>query len=110
MGRQLARMALAGLPRGGGDGDAIRMGILHIMRENGIREGHRPVTNPSASLSLPAHASLPLGLSCAPAPHSASLSAHAAHFLPVPAHTPLLLYLFLHVLCLLCEFCNTNTE
>lgn len=38
-----ARMSLAGLPRGGGDGDAIRMGILHIMRENGIREGHRPV-------------------------------------------------------------------
>ncbi len=36
-------MALSGLPRGGGDGDAIRMGILHIMRENGIREGHRPV-------------------------------------------------------------------
>jgi len=41
--RLFARMALSGLPRGGGDGDAIRMGILHIMRENGIREGHRPV-------------------------------------------------------------------
>ena len=41
--RQLARMALAGLPRGGGDGDAIRHGILNVMRENGIREGHRPV-------------------------------------------------------------------
>jgi len=38
-------MALSGLPRGGGDGDAIRMGILHIMRENGIREGHRPVSH-----------------------------------------------------------------
>ena len=41
--RQFARMALAGLPRGGGDGDAIRMGILNVMRDNGIREGHRPV-------------------------------------------------------------------
>ena len=41
--RFFARLCLAGLPRGGGDGDAIRMGILHIMRENGIREGHRPV-------------------------------------------------------------------
>ncbi|KAK9862996.1 hypothetical protein WJX84_004122 [Apatococcus fuscideae] len=40
--RFFARLCLAGLPRGGGDGDAIRMGILHIMRENGIREGHRP--------------------------------------------------------------------
>ena len=41
--RFFARLSAAGLPRGGGDGDAIRMGILHIMRENGIREGHRPV-------------------------------------------------------------------
>ena len=41
--RLFARLSLAGLPRGGGDGDAIRMGILNIMRENGIREGHRPV-------------------------------------------------------------------
>ncbi|KAL6770951.1 GWD2 [Auxenochlorella protothecoides x Auxenochlorella symbiontica] len=40
--RLFARMSLAGLPRGGGDGDAIRMGILNIMREHGIREGHRP--------------------------------------------------------------------
>lgn len=40
--RQMARMALAGLPRGGGDGDAIRHGILDIMRSNGIKEGHRP--------------------------------------------------------------------
>jgi alpha-glucan, water dikinase len=38
----LARLALAVLPRGGGDGDAIRMGILHLMRSNGIKEGHRP--------------------------------------------------------------------
>lgn len=43
LGRQFARMALAGLPRGGGDGDAIRLGILNVMRDNGIREGHRPV-------------------------------------------------------------------
>ena len=43
LGRHFARMALAGLPRGGGDGDAIRMGILNVMRDNGIREGHRPV-------------------------------------------------------------------
>ncbi|PRW45423.1 Carbohydrate-Binding Module Family 45 [Chlorella sorokiniana] len=40
--RLFARLALAGLPRGGGNGDDIRMGILHIMRANGIREGHRP--------------------------------------------------------------------
>ena len=44
MAQQLARMTLAGLPRGGGDGDAIRHGILNVMRENGIREGHRPVS------------------------------------------------------------------
>ncbi len=42
--QQFARMTLAGLPRGGGDGDAIRNGILNVMRENGIREGHRPVS------------------------------------------------------------------
>lgn len=40
--RLFARLSLAGLPRGGGDGDAIRHGILNVMRENGIREGHRP--------------------------------------------------------------------
>uniref|UniRef100_A0A383WLS7 Uncharacterized protein n=1 Tax=Tetradesmus obliquus TaxID=3088 RepID=A0A383WLS7_TETOB len=40
--RLYARLALAGLPRGGGNGDDIRMGILHIMREYGIKEGHRP--------------------------------------------------------------------
>ena len=40
--RSLARAALACLPRGGGDGDAIRMGILNVMREHGIKEGHRP--------------------------------------------------------------------
>jgi alpha-glucan,water dikinase len=42
--RLYARLALAGLPRGGGNGDDIRMGILHIMREYGIKEGHRPVS------------------------------------------------------------------
>lgn len=41
--RLLARLTVSLLPRGGGDGDAIRMGILHIMRDNGIKEGHRPV-------------------------------------------------------------------
>lgn len=40
--RLFARLTLAGLPRGGGNGDDIRMGILNIMRANGIREGHRP--------------------------------------------------------------------
>lgn len=44
--RVFARMCLAGMPRGGGDGDAIRMGVLNIMRANGIREGHRPVSTP----------------------------------------------------------------
>ena len=40
--RQLYRAALATLPRGGGNGDDIRLGILQLMRENGIKEGHRP--------------------------------------------------------------------
>ena len=40
--RRFARAILATLPRGGGGGDDIRMGILHIMRDHGIREGHRP--------------------------------------------------------------------
>jgi hypothetical protein len=38
----VARLALATLPRGGGDGDAIRMTILNLLRDNGIKEGHRP--------------------------------------------------------------------
>lgn len=42
MSRQLYRAALATLPRGGGNGDDIRLGILQLMRENGIKEGHRP--------------------------------------------------------------------
>lgn len=40
--RLFARLSLATMPRGGGNGDDIRMGILHVMRDNGIREGHRP--------------------------------------------------------------------
>ena len=40
--RALMRASLAFLPRGGGNGDDIRMGILNIMRQHGIREGHRP--------------------------------------------------------------------
>ena len=39
--RTLARIALACLPRGGGAGDDVRHGILNIMREFGIKEGHR---------------------------------------------------------------------
>ena len=42
MSRQLYRAALGTLPRGGGNGDDIRLGILQLMRENGIKEGHRP--------------------------------------------------------------------
>eukprot|EP00798_Chlamydomonas_sp_ICE-L_P020028 gene20028-26744_t len=40
--RMYARMALGGLPRGGGNGDDIRMGILNIMRDHNIKEGNRP--------------------------------------------------------------------
>ena len=40
--RQIFRQCMATLPRGGGNGDDIRLGILQIMRENGIKEGHRP--------------------------------------------------------------------
>lgn len=40
--RLYARMTAGMLPRGGGNGDDIRMGILHVMRDNGIKEGHRP--------------------------------------------------------------------
>ena len=40
--RHLFRLAMATLPRGGGNGDDIRMGILNILRTHGIREGHRP--------------------------------------------------------------------
>ena len=37
-----ARMMIALVPRGGGNGDAIRLEILDIMRRHGIKEGHRP--------------------------------------------------------------------
>lgn len=40
--RMFARLALGFTARGGGNGDDIRMGILHIMRAHGIKEGHRP--------------------------------------------------------------------
>ncbi|CAG9461027.1 unnamed protein product [Pedinophyceae sp. YPF-701] len=40
--RRLARSCVGLLSRGGGDAEAIRMGILHIMRDFGIKEGHRP--------------------------------------------------------------------
>ena len=40
--RQYARMAMQFVARGGGNGDDIRLGILNIMREHGIKEGHRP--------------------------------------------------------------------
>ena len=40
--RQYARMAMQFVARGGGNGDDIRLGILNIMRQHGIKEGHRP--------------------------------------------------------------------
>ncbi|WIA21598.1 hypothetical protein OEZ85_000786 [Tetradesmus obliquus] len=39
--RMYARMTLGKLSRGGGNGDEIRMGILNIMRDHGIKEGNR---------------------------------------------------------------------
>jgi len=39
---RLFRLLMGNLPRGGGGGDDIRMGILNVMRDNGIKEGHRP--------------------------------------------------------------------
>lgn len=50
--RLFARLCLAGLPRGGGNGDDIRMGILNVMRENGIKEGHRQVREPGAEVDV----------------------------------------------------------
>eukprot|EP00913_Durusdinium_trenchii_P029190 g27365.t1 len=39
----LLRLAVKAVPRGSsGGGDAIRHGILNIMRTHGIKEGHRP--------------------------------------------------------------------
>mmetsp|Transcript_45605 Transcript_45605/g.105831 ORF Transcript_45605/g.105831 Transcript_45605/m.105831 type:complete len:1246 (-) Transcript_45605:265-4002(-) len=41
--RTLLRLCVRAVPRGNsGGGDAIRHGILNIMRNHGIREGHRP--------------------------------------------------------------------
>ncbi|CAK8996510.1 unnamed protein product [Durusdinium trenchii] len=41
--RTLLRLAVKAVPRGSsGGGDAIRHGILNIMRTHGIKEGHRP--------------------------------------------------------------------
>ena len=42
MTRHIFRLTMNVMPRGGGGGDDIRMGILNIMRDNGIKEGHRP--------------------------------------------------------------------
>lgn len=42
--RMYGRMTLAKLSRGGGNGDEIRMGILNIMRDHGIKEGNRGVS------------------------------------------------------------------
>ena len=40
--RHMFRCIMGTLPRGGGNGDDIRMGILNILRTHGIKEGHRP--------------------------------------------------------------------
>jgi hypothetical protein len=40
--RTYTRLGLGAVPRGGGNGDAIRLEILDIMRRHGIKEGHRP--------------------------------------------------------------------
>jgi len=40
--RALIRNVVNFIPRGGGNGDEIRLCILDIMRRHGIREGHRP--------------------------------------------------------------------
>jgi len=40
--KRFARMTLAGLSRGGGDSEQIRLEILNIFRQHGIKEGHRP--------------------------------------------------------------------
>ena len=40
--RRAAQACMPFLSRGGGDAEAIRMGILHIMRDKGLKEGHRP--------------------------------------------------------------------
>jgi alpha-glucan,water dikinase len=40
--RMYARLFAGTVPRGGGNGDAVRLEILDIMRRHGIKEGHRP--------------------------------------------------------------------
>jgi len=40
--RMWVRLMAATVPRGGGNGDAVRLEILDIMRRNGFKEGHRP--------------------------------------------------------------------
>ena len=40
--RHMFRCIMGTLPRGGGNGDDIRMGILNILRTHGIKEGYRP--------------------------------------------------------------------
>jgi len=40
--RMWMRLMAATVPRGGGNGDAVRLEILDIMRRNGFKEGHRP--------------------------------------------------------------------
>jgi alpha-glucan,water dikinase len=40
--RALIRNVVNFIPRGGGNGDEIRLFILDVMRRHGIREGHRP--------------------------------------------------------------------
>ena len=47
--KQFARMSVAGMSRGGGDAEQIRLEILNIFRRNGIREGHRPGTQARGS-------------------------------------------------------------
>ena len=42
MARQLFATRFHGLPAAAANGIYIRLGILQIMRENGIKEGHRP--------------------------------------------------------------------
>ena len=51
MSRQLYRAALGTLPRGGGNGDDIRLGILQLMRENGIKGGTARVSRTRSSRS-----------------------------------------------------------
>lgn len=53
--RMYSRMALSKMSRGGGNGDEIRMGILNIMRDNGIKEGNRGVRSAAGVLEICQH-------------------------------------------------------